>query len=69
MIKLKRERSPKLGRLIQVFPSGKFTVLASNKPWPELEKLKKKYISRGYSEKSLKVTYLSERQNGLNTIG
>lgn len=49
---------PKNGNLIQVLPSGKATTLASNKPFPELQILKKKYVQRGYAVNTLKVTNL-----------
>lgn len=46
------------GNLIQVLPSGKTTTLVSNKPFPELQVIKKKYVQRGYAENTLKVTNL-----------
>ena len=59
MIRTIKEK-PKVGRLIQVFPSGNFTVLASNKPFSQLQEIKKTYVQRGYKKESLKVTYLEK---------
>ena len=58
MIRLKKEK-PKNGKLIQVFPSGKTIILASNKPFSVLQQLKKSYIQKGYKADTLKVTYLN----------
>lgn len=52
----------KNGNLIQVLPSGKTTTLVSNKPFSELQLTKKKYVQRGYSENTLKVTNLKPSQ-------
>jgi hypothetical protein len=64
VIHLAKEK-PKNGKLIQVFPSGTTIVLASNLPFPELQKKKKAYIMRGFNANTLKVTYLDkDKKNG-----
>jgi len=56
------KEKPKNGNLIQVMPSGAVTVLVSNKPFAELQITKKKYVQRGYSASTLKVTNLKPKQ-------
>lgn len=53
---------PKNGNLIRVYPSGQVYALASNKPFPELQLLKKKYRMMGIPEVQLKVTNLKPDQ-------
>lgn len=61
MIRLPKSKSkPKVGKLIQVLPSGNTVTLVSNLPFPMLQKKKKLFVQKGYKKESLKVTYLDK---------
>ena len=47
----------KLGKLVQILPSGKELVLYSNKPWGVLQQLKAEQVQRGIKKENLKLKY------------
>ena len=48
----------KLGKLVQILPSGKELVLYSNKPWGVLQQLKAEHVQRGIKKENLKLKYM-----------
>ncbi|MEL7586619.1 MAG: hypothetical protein AAGU19_07880 [Prolixibacteraceae bacterium] len=52
----------KIGKLIYVKPSGNFEILEQNKPFPALQKAKKRYIQHGYNPEKLKITYFEPQK-------
>jgi hypothetical protein len=53
----------KVGKLIYVKPSGNFEILEQNKPFPVLQKAKKRYIQHGYKPECLKITYFEPQKS------
>ena len=47
----------KLGKLVQILPSGKEIVLYTNTPWGVLQRLKAEHVQRGIKKENLKLKY------------